>query len=79
MIKAVVLLDDGGNVLQAFASQSRAASALGLSPPQVTRAVRGGNVTKVVAPTGYTHPRNLDLQSSPASASTLFNTAVFLV
>ena len=78
-IKAVVLLDDAGNVLRAFESQSKAASALGISPSQVTFAVRGDNVTKVVAPTGYNHPRNLHLQSSPASASTLFNTAAFFI
>ena len=45
--KAVVLLDTAGSVLRAFVSQSKAATALGLSPPQVSFAVRGGNIIKV--------------------------------
>jgi hypothetical protein len=51
--KAAVLLDDGGNVLQAFASQSKAATALGISPSEVSASVRSDDVTKVVTPTRY--------------------------
>jgi hypothetical protein len=45
--KAVVLLDSTGKVLQKFASQSEAGAALGLSPAQVSNAVRGSRVAKV--------------------------------
>lgn len=45
--KAVVLLDSTGEVLQKFASQSEAGAALGLSPVQVSNAVRGSRVAKV--------------------------------
>ena len=47
--KAVVLLDDTGRVIEAFSSQHEASLKLGLSPSEVSYAVRGSRLLAKVS------------------------------